>query len=53
MERYTLESVKKIDNYSRRIFPSAYIIFVLYFFIRLIHCDQFSDIDKSISGTTL
>jgi len=31
---YTLESVKKIDTYSRRIFPSAYIIFVLYFFIR-------------------
>ena len=24
-----------IDNYSRRIFPTAYILFVLYFFIRL------------------
>jgi len=32
--RYTLHNVKKIDNYSRRIFPTAYIIFVLYFFIR-------------------
>jgi len=32
--RYTLQNVKKIDNYSRRIFPTAYIIFVLYFFIR-------------------
>jgi len=32
--RYTLDNVKKIDNYSRRIFPTAYIIFVLYFFIR-------------------
>jgi len=31
---YTLHNVKKIDNYSRRIFPTAYIIFVLYFFIR-------------------
>jgi len=32
--RYTLQSVKMIDNYSRRIFPTAYILFVLYFFIR-------------------
>eukprot|EP00092_Neocalanus_flemingeri_P003564 GFUD01003822.1.p1 GENE.GFUD01003822.1~~GFUD01003822.1.p1 ORF type:complete len:534 (-),score=88.57 GFUD01003822.1:74-1525(-) len=32
--RYTLHNVKKIDNYSRRIFPAAYILFVLYFFIR-------------------
>ena len=31
---YTLQSVKMIDNYSRRIFPTAYILFVLYFFIR-------------------
>jgi len=31
---YTLHNVKKIDNYSRRILPSLYIIFVLYFFIR-------------------
>jgi len=31
---YTLENVKKIDNYSRRIFPATFIIFVLYFFIR-------------------
>jgi len=32
--RYTLHSVKKIDNYSRQIFPTTYILFVLYFFIR-------------------
>ena len=31
---YTLTSVKKIDTYSRRIFPCSYICFVLYFFIR-------------------
>eukprot|EP00092_Neocalanus_flemingeri_P014403 GFUD01015537.1.p1 GENE.GFUD01015537.1~~GFUD01015537.1.p1 ORF type:complete len:492 (+),score=81.86 GFUD01015537.1:246-1721(+) len=31
---YTLHNVKKIDNYSRRIFPTTYILFVLYFFIR-------------------
>jgi len=31
---YTLQSVKMIDNYSRTIFPTAYILFVLYFFIR-------------------
>lgn len=32
---YTLHNVKKIDNYSRRIFPTLYVLFVLYFFIRL------------------
>ena len=32
--RYTLHSVKKIDIYSRRIFPTTYILFVMYFFIR-------------------
>jgi len=32
--RYSLHSVKKIDNYSRRIFPTTYVLFVLYFFIR-------------------
>jgi len=36
---YTLNSVKKIDTYSRRIFPSAYILFVLYFFIRYHHIE--------------
>ena len=34
---YTLQSVKMIDNYSRRIFPTAYILFVLYFFIRYMY----------------
>ena len=32
---YTLHNVRKIDNYSRRIFPTLYVLFVLYFFIRL------------------
>jgi len=32
--RYTLNSVKKIDHYSRRIFAGSYITFALYFFIR-------------------
>lgn len=32
--RYSLTQVKKIDVYSRRIFPSIYVCFVLYFFIR-------------------
>jgi len=32
--RYSLAQVKKIDQYSRRIFPSIYGCFVLYFFIR-------------------
>jgi len=32
--RYTLTQVKKIDMYSRRIFPTIYGMFVLYFFIR-------------------
>merc|ERR1712192_139676 len=32
--RYTLNSVKKIDHYSRRIFAGTYITFALYFFIR-------------------
>jgi len=32
--RYSLNQVKKIDVYSRRIFPSIYGMFVLYFFIR-------------------
>lgn len=32
--RYSLNQVKKIDVYSRRIFPSIYGLFVLYFFIR-------------------
>lgn len=32
--RYSLNQVKKIDVYSRRIFPSIYLLFVLYFFIR-------------------
>jgi len=32
--RYTLHSVKKIDIYSRRVFPTTYILFVMYFFIR-------------------
>merc|ERR1711972_892649 len=32
--KYTLESVKKIDHYSRRIFAGTYITFALYFFIR-------------------
>ena len=36
---YTLNSVKKIDTYSRRIFPCAYILFVLYFFIRYHHIE--------------
>jgi len=36
---YTLNSVKKIDTYSRRIFPCAYIMFVLYFFIRYHHIE--------------
>jgi len=36
---YTLNSVKKIDTYSRRIFPSLYILFVLYFFIRYHHIE--------------
>ena len=34
---YTLHNVRKIDNYSRRIFPTLYVLFVLYFFIRLYH----------------
>jgi len=36
---YTLNSVKKIDTYSRRIFPCTYILFVLYFFIRYHHIE--------------
>lgn len=36
---YTLNSVKKIDNVSRRIFPTLYILFVLYFFIRYHHIE--------------
>jgi hypothetical protein len=36
---YTLNSVKKIDTYSRRIFPFLYILFVLYFFIRYHHIE--------------
>jgi hypothetical protein len=36
---YTLNSVKKIDTYSRRIFPCLYILFVLYFFIRYHHIE--------------
>eukprot|EP00088_Acartia_fossae_P002321 TRINITY_DN10934_c0_g1_i1.p1 TRINITY_DN10934_c0_g1~~TRINITY_DN10934_c0_g1_i1.p1 ORF type:complete len:504 (+),score=68.70 TRINITY_DN10934_c0_g1_i1:62-1573(+) len=32
--RYSMVQVKKIDVYSRRIFPSIYGMFVLYFFIR-------------------
>lgn len=32
--RYDLRYVLKIDNYSRRIFPVFYIVFLIYFFIR-------------------
>ena len=32
--RYSLTQVKKIDVYSRRIFPILFFIFVFYFFIR-------------------
>ena len=42
---YTLNSVKKIDIYSRRIFPSAYILFVLYFFIRYHHIEGALSVD--------
>jgi hypothetical protein len=42
---YTLSSVKKIDIYSRRIFPSAYILFVLYFFIRYHHIEGALSVD--------
>ena len=31
---YSLTQVKKIDVYSRRIFPILFFIFVFYFFIR-------------------
>ncbi len=42
---YTLSSVKKIDIYSRRIFPCAYILFVLYFFIRYHHIEGALSVD--------
>lgn len=42
---YTLNSVKKIDIYSRRIFPCAYILFVLYFFIRYHHIEGALSVD--------
>jgi hypothetical protein len=42
---YTLSSVKKIDTYSRRIFPCAYILFVLYFFIRYHHIEGALSVD--------
>ena len=32
--RYSLVQVKKIDVYSRRVFPILFFIFVFYFFIR-------------------
>jgi len=31
---YSLKNVKKIDIYSRKLFPILYAVFVLYFFIR-------------------
>jgi len=42
---YTLNSVKKIDTYSRRIFPCLYILFVLYFFIRYHHIEGELSVD--------
>jgi len=48
---YTLHNVKKIDNYSRRIFPTLYILFVLYFFIRYHLIEGALSVDYYYSNT--